>query len=71
MYELLSFSNSTKIAASVLAISTSPPVGDAILNRGAQETTIEHADGTTSTVRIDDGEELQQHSERNGKAGFD
>ena len=54
-----------------LAISASPPAGDVFLNRGAQEATIEHADGTTSIVRIDDEEEVQQLSERNGKAGFD
>ena len=55
----------------VLAISASQPAGDVFQNRGAQEATIEHADGTASTVRIDDEEEVQQLSERNGKAGFD
>ncbi len=54
-----------------IATSASAPAGDVFLNRGAQEATIAHADGTTSTVRIDDEEEVQQLSERNGKAGFD
>ena len=55
----------------LLANSALSPAGDVFLNRGAQEATIEHADGTTSTVRIDDEEEVQQIGERNGKAGFD
>ena len=61
----------TTIGPRLLAISPSPPAGDVFLNRGAQEATIEHADGTTSNVRINDEEEVPQLSERNGKAGFD
>ena len=37
---------------SVLANPASPPAGDAFLHRGAQEATIEHADGTVS-VKLD------------------
>ena len=48
-----------RVGRGVLAISASPPAVDVFLNRGAQQATIEHADRTTSTVCIDNEEELK------------